>query len=53
MGKECSKNVKEGNICRILVGKSKRPLRRKRQGGWIMLKLILQRYDVVVCTGLI
>jgi hypothetical protein len=43
------------NACRILVGKveERRPLGRPRQGGWIILKWILERKYRVVSTGLI
>jgi hypothetical protein len=43
------------NSYRLLVGKQggKRQLGRPRLGGWIILGCILERWDGVMCTGLI
>jgi hypothetical protein len=45
MGRTCSTNGEERNAYRILVGKpeGKRSLSDQDVGGWIILKLILER----------
>jgi hypothetical protein len=50
-----STNGEKRNTYRILVRKpnGKRPLRRPRRSGWVILKLILEKQDGVVWTGLI
>jgi hypothetical protein len=49
MGRACSTTGKKRNAYRKMLGnpEGKRPLEDQDVGGWTILKLILERYDVV------
>jgi hypothetical protein len=55
MGGSCSTNGEKRNAYRLLVGnpEGKSPLGRQEVGGWIILGLILERWDEVMWTGLV
>jgi hypothetical protein len=56
MGGPCSKNGGEENRVWVIGGKARRKETTRKTnevGEWIILGWILERWDVVMCTGLV